>query len=246
MIKREAIISGLRVTYLISSEFNPEKALVFLPGWKSPVDLFCKIIGDIPNLLAINLPGWGGSEIPQGTWGLIEYAKLVQEFLQKLEINNPILIGHSVGGAVAVEYLNNGGRAKKLILIGGAIIRERLGRSQILFLAAKTFRFLFPFVNKKWRQRLAGKSLSVDYIEAGEMEDIYKRLISEDKQEAFSKLDLPTILIWGKNDKATPYSQAERLKNLNSQVILETITEAGHYCFLDKPVEFRKIFFKYL
>ncbi|MHB8903961.1 MAG: alpha/beta fold hydrolase [Patescibacteria group bacterium] len=246
MIRRELIASGLKISYLISSDFNSEKAIVFLPGWKSPVDLFCGVMGDTPNLLAINLPGWGGSEMPKETWGLFEYAKLIKEVLSKLNINNPILIGHSIGGAVAVDYLNNSGRASKLILIGGAIIRERIGRSQRLFIASKVFRFLFPFVNKKMRQRLAGKSLSLDYLESGEMENIYKRLISEDRQEAYSKLNLPITLIWGRNDDATPYSYAERLRALNNQAVLETISGAGHYCFLDKPEEFKKILFKYL
>jgi pimeloyl-ACP methyl ester carboxylesterase len=246
MIKKEIIISGLKINYLISDEFDPEKAIVFLPGWKSPVDLFCRILVDVQNLVAINLPGWGGSEIPKETWGLAEYSFFVQEFLQKLNINNPILIGHSVGGAVAVEYLNSGGGAKKLILIGGAIIREKVGRSQRLFLAAKIFRFIFPFINKKIRQRLAGKILSPDFLEAGEMEAIYKRLISEDRQLAFSKLNLPIALIWGRDDEATPYCYAERLKNLNANVSLEVIPDTGHYCFLDKPAEFKKIISHYL
>jgi pimeloyl-ACP methyl ester carboxylesterase len=246
MIRRELIASGLKISYLISSDFNSEKAIVFLPGWKSPVDLFCKIISDTPNLIAINLPGWGGSETPRETWGLFEYARLVEDVLLKLNISNPVLIGHSVGGAIAVEYLSSGKPAKKLVLIGGAIIRERLGRSQRLFIASKVFRFLFPFVNKKMRQRLAGKSLSPDYLESGEMENIYKRLISEDRQETYSKLNLPIVLIWGREDEATPYNYAERLKALNNQAIIETIPEAGHYCFLDKPEEFKKILFKYL
>jgi pimeloyl-ACP methyl ester carboxylesterase len=246
MIKKEVIISGLKVNYLISSDFNPDTAIVFLPGWKSPVDLFCKIMGDIPNLVALNLPGWGGSEKPLETWGLAEYASFVQEFLKKLVINQPVLIGHSVSGAIATEYLNNGGPANKLIVIGGAIIRERLGRSQRLFIAAKIFRFFFPFVNKRWRQRLAGKSLSPDYVQAGEMENIYKRLISEDRQEAFSKLKLPITLIWGRDDRDTPYSYAERLAKLNAQAVLETINNAGHYCFLDQPEEFKKILSKSL
>ena len=246
MIKRELIASGLKISYLISPDFEPEQAIVFIPGWKSPVDLFCGVMGDTSNLLAINLPGWGGSEKPKETRGLFEYSKLVKEVLLKLNVKTPILIGHSVGGAIAVEYLNNGGQAKKLILIGGAIIRERMGRSQRLFIAAKVFRFLFPFVNKKMRQRLAGKTLSPDYLEAGEMVSIYKRLISEDRQVAFSKLDLPITLIWGRDDDATPHNYAERLKNLNSHASLEVISGAGHYCFLDKPNEFRKIISKFL
>ena len=246
MLKKEIIINGLKINYLISSDFNPNQAVVFLPGWKSPADLFCSVMGKISNLLAINLPGWGGSEVPKEDWGLVDYSNLVAAVLQKLNVVNPIVIGHSVGGAIAVEYLSSGREAQKLILLGGAIIRERLGRSQKLFIGAKIFRALFPFVNKKWRQRLAGKALSPDYLEAGEMVETYKKLISEDRQVAFYKLQLPIVLIWGKDDVATPYRQAEKLKNLSNQAILETIPAAGHYAFLDKPEEFKKIIAKYL
>ena len=246
MIKKEIIISGLKVNYSVSSDFNPDKAVVFLPGWKSPVDLFCSIMGDIPNLLAINLPGWGGSDKPKENWGLAEYSKFVQEFLARLNINQPILIGHSVGGAIAVEYSGSGNGVKKLIIIDGAIIREKSAKTKSIFLGAKIFRFLFPFINKHWRKRLAGKAFSPDYAQAGEMEDIYKRLIAEDGQKVFSKLSLPIILIWGRDDKDTPYALAERLKNLQPCAILEAIPSAGHYCFLDQPEEFRKIIFKFL
>jgi len=246
MIKKEIIISGLKVSYSVSSSFNPDQAVVFLPGWKSPVDLFCSVMGDIPNLLAVNLPGWGGSEKPQMDWGLAEYAGFVKEFLLKLGINRPILVGHSVGGAIAVEYLSNGGQAKKLVIISGAIVRERSAKKKAMFAGAKIFRFLFPFINKSWRQRLAGKSLSPDYIQAGELEGTYKRLISEDKKDDFSKLGLPIILIWGQDDQDTPSAQAEQLQSLRPQAILETIPQAGHYCFLDQPQKFREIIFKFL
>lgn len=246
MIKKEIIIDGLKLSYLVSPDFKPDQAVVFLPGWKSPATLFCSVMGNISNLLAINLPGWGGSEAPKENWGLADYSKLVAAFLQKLKVVNPIIIGHSVGGAIAVEYLSSGAKAQKLILLGGAVIRERQGKSQTLFIGAKIFRFFFPFVNKKWRQRLAGKALSSDYLEAGEMAGTYKKLISEDRQVAFYKLKLPIILIWGEDDAATPYSQAKKLQNLNNQVVLETIPAAGHYAFLDKPEEFKKVIAKYL
>ncbi|MCX6794660.1 MAG: alpha/beta hydrolase [Candidatus Falkowbacteria bacterium] len=246
MVKKEIIISGLKINYLVSPGFNQDQAVVFLPGWKSPVNLFCSVMGDIPNLLAVNLPGWGGSDRPSGNWGLVEYSGFIREFLQKLGIDKPILIGHSIGGAIAVDYLAAGGQAKKLIIISGAIIRERSGQTRIMFVGAKIFRFLFPFINKCFRQRLAGKVLSPDYVQAGELEGTYKRLISEDRKNLFTKLSLPIILIWGRNDQDTPYAQAEQLKVLQSQAILEAVPNAGHYCFLDRPNKFREIIFKFL
>lgn len=246
MLKKELVIKGLKIVYAVSPSFDVNRAVVFLPGWRSPVDLFCSIAGDVPNLLAINLPGWGGSEKPSTVWGLSEYAEFIGEFFKKMSLDNPILIGHSVGAAVAVEYLRHGGRAQRLIIIGGAIIRERGWRLQLIMGASKLFRFLTPFLRKSWRRALAGNLISPDYVQAGEMSGIYQRLIKEDRQEAFRGLNLPIALIWGADDQDTPLAYAERLKKIQNSANLEIITQAGHYCFLDQPQSFRAALNKFL
>lgn len=241
MEKKTIIISGLSVTYLLSPGFKSDQAIVFLPGWKSPASLFCSVMSETPNLIAVNFPGWPDSERPRATWGLAEYALFLKEFLTKLNITPSVLVGHSVGAAIAVEYLGRVGHAAKFILVDGAIIRERTDKTGALFIGAKIFRFFLPFINKKWRTRLAGGLLSEDYLQAGEMEDIYRRLISEDRQKDFSGLNLPVVMVWGENDQATPLAQAARLKLLRPLTTLEVIPEAGHYCFLDQPERFRSI-----
>lgn len=246
MEKKTIIISGLSVTYLVSPGFQSDQAIVFLPGWKSPASLFCSVMSETPNLVAVNFPGWPDSERPRATWGLAEYALFLKEFLVKLNITPSVLVGHSVGAAIAVEYLSRVGHAAKFILVDGAIIRERTGKTGVLFIGAKIFRYFLPFINKKWRTRLAGGILSEDYLQAGEMEDIYRRLISEDRQKDFSGLNLPVVMVWGENDQATPLAQAARLKELRPSVTLEVIPDAGHYCFLDQPERFRDIMSKVL
>ncbi|MFA5183918.1 MAG: alpha/beta hydrolase [Patescibacteria group bacterium] len=246
MEKKTIIIAGRSVSYLVSPGLKNDQTIVFLPGWKSPVDLFCSVMGDMPNLLAVNFPGWPGSEAPDKAWGLAEYADFLKTFLEKINIRPAILIAHSVGAAIAIEYLSRGGQAKKLILVDGAVIREKSGKANALFVGAKIFRFLFPFVGRKWRQRLGGKLLSVDYREAGELEKTYKRLITEDRQAFFRALDLPIAMVWGQDDQDTPLDQARRLERLRPQTALEIIPGAGHYCFLDKPREFKAILAKLL
>lgn len=246
MVKKEIVVDNLLVSYSLSSEFNPDQAIVFLPGWKSPVDLFCSIVGDLPNLVAINLPGWGGSEKPHAAWGLVEYADFLKEFLSKLGINNSILIGHSVGAAIATEYLARGGLARKLMIVSGALIREKKASVRLSIIGAKIFRFFLPFVSQMGRRRLAGRKISVDYGEAGELVDIYRRLINEDEQINFSKLALPILLIWGQDDQDTPLEYGQRLAKMNQRAELAIIPQAGHYSFLDQPEAFRQILKKFL
>ena len=48
-------------------------------------------------------------------------------------------------------------------------------------------------------------------------------------------MKLPTLLIWGENDSATPLSDAKQMERLMPDAGLVTIAGAGHYSFLDNP-----------
>ena len=243
MLKKEIIISGLKVNYLISNNFQAESAIIFLPGWNSPAEIFGNQF-KIDNLLAINLPGFFGSEKPQTVWGTSDYAKFLSQFLNKLAIKHPIIIGHSFGGAVAVRYAGKNS-VKKLILIGAAIVRIKTSKTKIYYLGAKVLKTLLPGVAKKLRQSFYNKIGSLDYLESGQMSDIYQKVIREDSQSYLKEIkNIPVTLIWGEKDLDTPLAQAYLIKKQLPNSQLFVLPNAGHYCFLDKQEEFAKIFMK--
>ncbi len=49
----------------------------------------------------LDLPGFGGSDAPDTIWGVEEYSNIVKRFIKEMEIEKPILLGHSHGGKVA-------------------------------------------------------------------------------------------------------------------------------------------------
>ncbi len=243
MSSKEIIINDIKVDYLISDNFQVDKAIIFLPGWNSSAEIFSNQI-KVDNLLAINLPGFFGSEKPKEVWGTSNYADFLSEFLNKLNITNPILVGHSFGGAVALRYASKNS-IKKLILIGAAIVRKKTFKTIIYYLGAKILKILAPWLAKKMRQAFYNKIGSRDYLESGEMADIYQKVIREDSQSYLKEIkDIPITLIWGEKDLATPLTQAYLIKKQLSRGQLHVLTNAGHYCFLDNKEEFVKIFLK--
>ncbi|MFZ2310075.1 MAG: alpha/beta hydrolase [Patescibacteria group bacterium] len=243
MLKKEIIINGLKVSYLISDNFQVDQAIIFLPGWNSPADIFSNSV-KINNLLAINLPGFFGSEKPQTVWGTSDYADFLSEFLNKLNIKNSIVVGHSFGGAVALRYASQNS-VKKLILIGAAIVRTKTSKTRIYYLGAKILKTLLPWLAKKLRQSFYNRIGSLDYLESGQMSDIYQKIIREDSQVYLKEIkNTPVTLIWGEKDLATPLTQAYLIKNQLPNSQLYVLSGAGHYCFLDNKPEFDKIFFK--
>jgi pimeloyl-ACP methyl ester carboxylesterase len=247
MLKKEIIIDNLRINYYQSLELKTDGTLVFLSGWQANALIFKKNFDWVDNYVAIDWPGFVESEQPVSIWGLREYADFLEKFLEKLEISKPILVGHSFGGSVAIKYVVNGGLAKKMILIDSAGIRRKSFKKAIYLIGAKIVKFfLWLPVIRKYKQAIRKKFYqsidSVDYIEAGEMGQIYKKIINEDLTDDLQKVKIKTVLIWGEKDKATPIEDGRLMNKLISNSELFVVKDAGHFPFLDKEEEFKKIF----
>lgn len=75
-------------------------------------------------VLGIDLPGFGESEIPRKAMSVSDYAAAFKELLDELGITNPVIVAHSFGGRIALNYCAESG-AEKLILVSSAGIRKR-------------------------------------------------------------------------------------------------------------------------
>lgn len=247
MTRKNLIVDNLNITYYQSSTFEPVGALVFLHGWQSQALHLQSLFADLDNYIAIDLPGFGLSEIPRSSWGLAEYANFLKAVLTKLEISNPSLIGHSVGGSIIIKYLSQGGTAKKIILIDSAGIRN-YDNLKKLFLRwlAKGFRFITKPLPTKLYTALRIKIYHLiggeDYVEAGPLVEIYKKVIAEDLQNEATEINIAASLIWGKNDKSTPVEHGVIMNELIKNSTLNIIDNAGHFPFIDQPEKFKEIF----
>ena len=68
--------------------------------WQSTIEKLA-ILDPNQQIFAINMPGFGPSQSPTDIWGVEEYADFIVKVLEKLQIKQCILVGHSFGGAVA-------------------------------------------------------------------------------------------------------------------------------------------------
>lgn len=246
--KKNIIIQHLNIQYFQSEKIDKNNTLIFLHGWGSCSMHFRKTLEKCENFVAIDLPGFGNSETPKTPWSLDNYALFIKEILKKLDIENPILAGHSFGGSIGIKYCSTGNSCKKLILIGSAGIRKKKGaKKSIFFILAKFFGMLFslPLLrnSKDIIRKYFYKAIdSEDYINAGALTETYRQVISEDLTDDLKKINTPTILIWGEHDKDTPLQDGELMQKLINNSRLFVVPAAKHYVFLDKEKEFDEIF----
>lgn len=249
MLEKQVIIQGLKVNYFQSDDLAREGGIVFLHGWGSQAAHLKNIFQNLSNFVALDLPGFGGSDLPSTPWGVSQYADFLEHFLGKVEIKNPILVGHSFGGSIIIKYLAGGGVAKKAILLSSSGIRKRGLKIFLYKIIAKSFKliFLLPGLNifkNKIRKKFYSAIDSVDYIEAGKMTESYKKIIRDDLTEDLQKINTPTVLIWGEKDSDTPLWQGKLMQEKISGSKLFVIPGASHFSFIDEPEKFNRIFLK--
>ncbi|MDD5069005.1 MAG: alpha/beta hydrolase [Candidatus Pacebacteria bacterium] len=172
----------------------------------------------------------GLTEKSEKVWTLPEYVTWLEKVLQNE--SNVILLGHSNGGRIAIAaFAKNPTLIQKLILLdsAGVVHNEfplRAKRAVFGSLAQVGKIFLdFPFVRKVFYKIIGAH----DYGRAPEnMRETMKNLISRDLTPELSKISIPTLIIWGKEDKITPLSDAYLMQKNIKDSKLVVVDGANH------------------
>lgn len=248
----ELVIDGLKINYETSGS---GRDVLILHGWGANIAAVRPIMKAYENnfrVWAIDLPGFGASDMPGEDWDVYSYAKLVKKFADKAGIENPILIGHSFGGRLCIilagkKMLN----IRKIILVDSAGVKPVHGAGY----HAKVYAYKFmkkaaAFAGRfseSAEEKIKGMFGSADYKNANPvMRKVMVRTVNEDLQYLMPKIEQPTLLIWGENDDATPVSDGKIMEKLIRDAGLVVLSGAGHFSYLDKFGDFSVITNKFL
>lgn len=228
------IVNDLLVNY---TRQGKGPVIVMLHGWGDRLQTFDALVSQLDNtyeVIRLDLAGFGGSQPPGEPWGLDEYADQVASFLKKTGLKPSVLLGHSNGGAVAIRGIaSHRLEADKLILLASAGVRSPAkGRKVAWRAVAKagkvTTMALPASVRSKIRSRLY-TSLGSDLLVAPGMEATFKRVTSQDIQSDAHGITLPTLIVSGGRDTATPPDFAKKFHQLITNSKLVMLDDADHF-----------------
>jgi len=245
-------IDGLDVNYTASGPENGKagQTVLLLHGWgvdSSTLEPLRLQLAERCYAVSLDLPGFGGTAAPPAAWSVFEYADFVERFIQKLKLENVILLGHSFGGRLSI-ILGSRGIRKKIILTDAAgILPKRSWKYYLRVYSYKAAKKLFsikPLLPYKERalKRWISSNPSSDYAQAqGVMRQIFVKVVNQDLQPLLNKIKASTLLIWGEKDTATPLSDGQLMEKLIPDAGLVVFEEAGHYPFLEQPGRFYSV-----
>ena len=249
---------------IIYQKVGEGKPLVILHGWGSSKRVMMPVAQNLSHLrthYVLDLPGFGESAEPARAWSIDDYADAVQAFIQSLGEEKVDVLVHSFGGRIILKLCaRDFGKTHidKVLITGGAGMKpKRSMKYYIRKYTAKILKAPFMILPGTLREKALGwlrstalwKSLgSSDYSKlSGVMRETFVKSVTEYLESSLPQIPHETLLIWGRNDEATPVYQGERIEKGIKNAALVIVEDAGHYAFLDKPKQFARIaeaFFK--
>lgn len=212
------------------------KKIVIVHGWTQSLDKWSELVKGLKkagkDVIQLRVPGL--TEKTEKIWDLSSYCEWLDKELAKIG-EKVTLLGHSNGGRIAIKYvLNNSEKVDKLILVNSAGIRRKefpTRVKRIIFMVlAKIGKIVFP--SKLLKKLLYKLARERNYHDADEnMKKTMKNLISVDLENALKDISIPTLIIWGENDKITPVSDAYKMNKEIKNSNLLVIPGAGHLPF---------------
>lgn len=236
----QVIVDSLLAKYVVSGK---GRTILLLHGWGDSSSGLSGLQDQLSKkykVIALDLPGFGGTQAPSADWDLSDYARFIGNFLKKIDEKIYAIIGHSNGGAIAIRGLSKGDfKSEKLVLMAAAGIRGTdKTRNKVLRLVAKTGKALtrpLPRAAKNRLRRKVYSTIGSDMLVAEHLQGTFKKVVADDVRGDATKIDLPTLLIYGGADQATPAWYGETYHRLIRGSKLEVLPEAEHFLHLDQP-----------
>ena len=181
----------------------------------------------------VDFNGFGQSPEPSRPYSVGDYAGEVLSVLEKENIDNAIIVGHSFGGRVAMEITAKfSDVAKGLVLVDSAGLKPRRKPNYYVRIALHKVLKKIGFKGLKGSKDFRGLSSM--------MKETFKKVVQYDQTYLLSDIKVPTAIFWGKKDKETPLYMAKKLNKGISDSIIFWL-DGGHYAYVDDLNKFVSI-----
>lgn len=255
MVDRNVTVNGSNIRYREFGESSGTiKHLLFLHGLGSSSDRWI----DIPeafsrhyHTVAVDLIGFGGSDSPHLNYTIDAFREFVLDFMSSIQIDDgkTTMIGHSLGGYIATEIaIENRSAVDSLVLIDSSGMLDRPTPLLYDYLEAaisaspeKIKRVFEQLVAQPWRVIPILVDFFINRINRPGAKHAFEStfLNSTNTQIGLDRLkrihDVPTLIIWGKNDKLIPVEHSKLFKQIIKNSSLEIVEDAGHAPYAEKP-----------
>ena len=254
MIEKSIEINDSKIHYL--EEGNSENILLLLHGlgasaerWEYVIPLFAqkfKVI--VPDLI-----GFGHSDKPMIDYTTDYFSEFVYKFVNEVGIGDLSIIGSSLGGQIAAEFIiNHKANVKKLVLVSPSGVMKHSTPALDAYISAALYpnkdSALNAFQIMSGRKNVDKKIIS-KFVERMQLPNAKMAFMStllglSNSQVITEKLQLlttPTLVVWGENDPVIPIEYSQSFVSAINDCRFYKMQGCGHTPYVEDPDTFFRI-----
>jgi pimeloyl-ACP methyl ester carboxylesterase len=220
-------------------------------------DVVCRFTARGLRVVVWTCPGYGPEPVPEG-FGMPLLADFAATMIRREATRTNVLLGHSMGGLIAprVPPLTDGLVHGLILSASSAGFVSRTPEDKARYLAERVKPITDDGLSvAEYADRLLTKMMAPGA--AGRLVDRVREVVREMKTESFiasmtaiteydsiaslRAVAVPTLLIAGRHDTATPASGMRRIQELIPGSEYHEVQEAGHYSFAEAADEFERV-----
>jgi pimeloyl-ACP methyl ester carboxylesterase len=268
----EVEINDRRVNYVDIGSGDAGPPVVFVHGlggaWQNWLENLPRVAQE-RRALALDLPGFGRSEMPRSDITISSYGRTVNHFCDSLGLDEVVLVGNSMGGFVTAETaIQYPSRAERLALVSAAGISitnlyrrpamtwGRVAAALGTYGAANTN----TAISRPGLRQLAlgfvirhptriRTDLAWEQVHAARSEgfrDALDALLDYDFRPRLSEISCPTLIVWGEDDMLVPVEDADEFERTIPSARKVLMRDTGHVPMLERPVTFNETLMQFL
>jgi len=233
---------------------GPLPPIVLLHGMLGDLSNWVDTVGALSSrghrVLAPVLPVYG---FPLSDTGVPRLTEFIRNFVTTLELSSMVLVGNSLGGHVALLYaLDFPETVEAMVLSGSSGIYETTMGSSFFrrqdreFIKERTELTFYDPAHAT--DELVDEMLQIvnDRPRAFRLLKIARSADEETVTEQLPQLDMPSLLVWGRDDVITPPEVAEEFRDRMPSARLEFIDKCGHAPMIEHPDTFNALTLEFL
>ena len=253
-------------------DLNPKgkRTILLIHGWPLSHLIFEyqleMLLSENWRVVTVDLRGFGNSDVPAGGYSYDQLAEDIYRVVCALRLDRFVLAGFSMGGAVALRYMNRfqGYGVRRLILLSAAspcfvrscecpfgLDREDVNE-MIEEAASDRPSFVRNFSHNQlfaccpsdaaldWFEKIALSASGIATVQCG------LTLRDEDGREDLECVRVPTAIIHGGRDQVVPVEMARYQQEHIRSASLCILENSGHGIFYDEPDCFNDVFLQAL
>lgn len=249
-------VHDLNIHYYQGGSPNGE-TLVLIHGFAADKDnwlRFSRHLTDRYRVIALDLPGFGDSDRPAGSYDVGTQTERLGDILDALGIDQAHLLGNSMGGHIAALFAARyPSRVRSLALFANAGI-DSPNKSELYRLLQsgganplvvrqpedfqKLLQFVFfepPYLPESLKRYLGERAMA----NAAHHDQVFQQLVERyiPLEPELPRIQAPTLLLWGRQDRVLDVSSIDVMQPLLQKPSVMIMDSVGHAPMLERPLE---------